>query len=482
LNQALGELAKAGINSKARFRLGEDLACDVMGEPLFDLACRLGWLNLVDRDANTDEAVYAFFHPTFQEYFAACAIDDWDYFLPRAHDNHNPKPVSERYRIFEPQWKEVILLWLGRQQEELREPKEEFIQTLIEFEDGCSRFYWYRAYFLGAVGISECNDCSKAYEIVSQIVKWGFGYFNIEKQGWQTFLDPIAEGARAAIPETNRTKAITALVELISHCQNKYTRNQAAKSLRHIDPENLTAIATLEELINGSHDILKEIIHSLHSEDICQEEEQNVKICGSGKSNEIEKLTKIATLVERISNCQDEFTRWQAADNLLTINSDNPNAIAALVELINNYPNETILWSAVHSLGKVSSGHPVAIVTLVELINNSQDSNTCKLATISLGKVCLGNSTGIATLVKLIVNSQEQDIRRLAAYNLKGILLESQIEGVVTVLKNYLSDETYENDSRRYRDCYSVIWHCAQNLPYPDFYQAWHQTTIHETG
>jgi predicted NACHT family NTPase len=59
LNQALGELAKAGINSKARFRLGEDLACDVMGEPLFDLACSLGWLNLVDREAKTDEAVYA---------------------------------------------------------------------------------------------------------------------------------------------------------------------------------------------------------------------------------------------------------------------------------------------------------------------------------------------------------------------------------------------------------------------------------------
>jgi predicted NACHT family NTPase len=55
-----------------------------MGEPLFNLACRLGWLNLVDREAKTDEAVYAFFHPTFQEYFAACAIDDWRYFL-----NHN---------------------------------------------------------------------------------------------------------------------------------------------------------------------------------------------------------------------------------------------------------------------------------------------------------------------------------------------------------------------------------------------------------
>jgi predicted NACHT family NTPase len=135
LNQALGELAKAGINSKARFRLGEDLACDVMGEPLFDLACRLGWLNLVDREAKSDEPVYAFFHPTFQEYFAACAIDDWHFFL-----NHVPhNPMQGTYRIFEPQWKQVILLWLGREgREDFRKQKEEFIEALIGFEDG----YW----------------------------------------------------------------------------------------------------------------------------------------------------------------------------------------------------------------------------------------------------------------------------------------------------------------------------------------------------
>ena len=82
---------------------------------LFKLANDLGWLNLVDRDAVTDEPVYAFFHPTFQEYFAALVIDDWNYFLPRKHDNNNPMPVADTYRIFESQWKEVILLWLGRE-------------------------------------------------------------------------------------------------------------------------------------------------------------------------------------------------------------------------------------------------------------------------------------------------------------------------------------------------------------------------------
>ncbi|WP_373693691.1 hypothetical protein [Limnofasciculus baicalensis] len=25
-----------------------------------------------------------------------------------------------------------------------------------------------------------------------------------------------------------------------------------------------------------------------------------------------------------------------------------------------------------------------------------------------------------------------------------------------------------------YDACYRLIWHCAQNMTYPDFYQAWH--------
>ncbi|MFK0735204.1 MAG: NACHT domain-containing protein, partial [Gloeotrichia echinulata HAB0833] len=132
LHSALSKLAFAGINSSSRFRLRRRLARHEMGEKLFKLACDVGWLNLVDRLAKTDEEVYAFYHPNFQEYFAALAVKDWHEFI-----NHIPDhPKQGTYRIFAPQWKEVILLWLGR--EDVRnEEKEAFIQALVEFNDGC---------------------------------------------------------------------------------------------------------------------------------------------------------------------------------------------------------------------------------------------------------------------------------------------------------------------------------------------------------
>ena len=87
LNADLGKLALSGmLNETSRFQLRESVGYRVMGASQFELACRVGWLNLVARDAETAEGIYAFYHPTFQEYFAALAVEDWHFFL-----NHFPK-------------------------------------------------------------------------------------------------------------------------------------------------------------------------------------------------------------------------------------------------------------------------------------------------------------------------------------------------------------------------------------------------------
>ncbi|MDF0556499.1 HEAT repeat domain-containing protein [Kamptonema sp. UHCC 0994] len=204
---------------------------------------------------------------------------------------------------------------------------------------------------------------------------------------------------------------------------------------------------------------------------------------------EKEKPRAIATLVEIIRTSQNEYILMQAANSLGEIDKDNAVAIAALVEIIRTSQNEYILMQAAESLGKIGKDNTVAIAALVEIIRTSQYEFTLLevAATESLGKIGKDNPVAIASLVELIGTSQYELTRRQAAESLGKILtLPQQIAGVVTALKDYLSDETYNNDFDRLNNCYKVLWHCAQSLPYPTFYEAWHYppttpTTITKT-
>ncbi|WP_375452931.1 hypothetical protein [uncultured Nostoc sp.] len=35
-----------------------------------------------------------------------------------------------------------------------------------------------------------------------------------------------------------------------------------------------------------------------------------------------------------------------------------------------------------------------------------------------------------------------------------------------------MSEQFYKNSSYRYEAVFNIIWHCAENLTYPDFYKA----------
>ncbi|MBW4682480.1 MAG: HEAT repeat domain-containing protein [Microcoleus vaginatus WJT46-NPBG5] len=581
LNARLARLALAALERKMPLR--ESLCYEVMGEDWFKLAQDLGWLNLVYRNAETDESVYAFYHLTFQEYFAALAVKDWHDFLSHVPDN----PQQGTYRIFEPQWKEVILLWLGRV-EVPAEQKEEFITALVEFEDGCEDFYGFRAYLLAAAGITEFRHCSKSEEIVRQIVERGFDEF------WSTFFNTIAEAARDVLQYTQQTKVIAVLVELIRHSHNEYTRYWAAVTLGDINPGNETAITALVELIGNSKDeenrifvaeslgnidptnetaitaLVELIINSKDevtrisaaeslgnidptnevaittlSQLICNSQSEFTSYWAAlslgnidpGNKTAITALVKFSTnsqdevirywaavnlgkfgadnpdaitaLLQLIGKDKDEYTQWRAAESLGNIDPGNEtaitalvelirnskseytqgraakslgnvgignfDAISALVELVGNSKSEFTRWRAAESLGNIDPGNRTAITTLVELIGNSSDEFTRRRAAESLGNVDPGNETAITALLDLIRNSLDEVTCREVVTSLKKILVkDEQMVGVVCVLKDTLFNQTCKNDSDLFKECYEVIWHCAQTLPYPTFYDAWH--------
>jgi energy-coupling factor transporter ATP-binding protein EcfA2 len=409
LNVALGNLALAGMsNETSRFQLRESVGYRVMGASQFELACRLGWLNLVARDAETVEGIYAFYHPTFQEYFAALALEDWHFLLN--HIPGNPQHPDARYQIFEKHWKEVVLLWLGRE-EVGKEEKEAFIKALVKFEDGCGDFYKYRAYFLAAAGIVEFKDCSLGDEIVSQIVKWGFGYFIEEKQEWRKKFNPIAERAREVLKETYQEKTISALVELIGTSQKGDIQEKATYSLGKIGQNHPEAISALVELIGTS---------------------------------------------------QNEYTRCRVADSLVgKIHKDHQVASENLVKLIDLSQDKYTRWLAVRSLGEIGKDNKVASEALVELIGTSQDGNILWRESYSLGKIDQDNQVTSEALVKVI-----------GTYEDKNTLLN--LVARVSGLKDCVTSEIYENDFDHLIYRYRVIWECAQNMTYPEFYQAWH--------
>ncbi|MBD2295067.1 HEAT repeat domain-containing protein [Anabaena sphaerica FACHB-251] len=437
LNQALGKLALKMIDEQ--ISLKESVIKNVMSLKKFTLAKKLGWLNEIYRDQKTNESVYAFFHLTFAEYFAACVIDDWDYFLPKNHVN---KPVEgKKYRIFENEWNEIFLLWMGRTN--IDDKKEEFIKKLVNFKDGVNNFYSNLAYVQSGIALVEFKSCSLADTIIEQLIKWGFGYFDSKEKVWLNFIDPIPEDARKILLLTDKERVIPALISLFHNIQSEDTRRKA-------------------DLISLLHDI--------------QSEDTHRKVAKSlGKIEAWDEQT-IGALIPFLNNIQDEFTRWSVADKLGKIDVGNEQAISALIPFLKDTRNEDIRWRVAEILGNIAVGNEQAIAALISLLKDSKFEPTRWIVADSLGKIAVGNEQVIAAFICLLHNTQDRDIRWSAAYILGKILkTENNYLMTVSALNKHLTNEV-ETNFDLYEKCFKILWQCTKHLTYPQFYKTWHAT------
>jgi Effector-associated domain 4/NACHT domain len=247
LNQVLGQLAWQALQQQ-KYRLSQAFIAQhfpIAPLELFDLALQIGWMQ-PGGEPMAGEVAYGFYHGTFQEYFAAQAVEDWQPLLAL-------------------QYREVFLFWLGRE-DVAAARKVAILRAMMQFEDGCGGFYQIRVNCLAATGLAEFAQFDGADELLDRLLHWRFASCLADR--WRPYPTPIVDAAMTALIETDRKLAIAALEQFIQTSAYLHEQWNAAYSLgRSFDPDNVVAIDTLVGLITQAetNDYIKlQLCKALH--------------------------------------------------------------------------------------------------------------------------------------------------------------------------------------------------------------------------
>ncbi|MFN6540421.1 MAG: NACHT domain-containing protein [Nostoc sp. EkiNYC01] len=515
LNTALGELARDAIDKEAmRFRLRQEFICEYLGDPddansLFAIALRLGWLNKVGVEAeNPREAVYAFFHPTFQEYFAALAINEWHYFLN--HIPGNPSHADANYRVFEQQWRDVLLLWLGRNcQKELNEQKEQLLNALVDFEDGCSdaNLYGYRAILLVAVSIGEFYHFSRAKEVIKNVFSQGIREIEI-------FNNPFAAAARKTLQEVNSLVLSNTLSTLINS-EDSRVQHDAAKLAGELRIRNLQLIDALTRLAQTTKfkdtkcytlsSLLKLDSSNSYAIDslidlLNTDESPIIAIQGLGAANignrkvidALENLIKFNFFNQnKFISMDEQDIAYFASCSLLKLEPSNNTAQLTLRVLSKQHYSDTIrslISQSFKKHGIIAIGFETDKLEGVQKTFD-EDINT-KLSQIVL-TLSKDISQTINNLINIMCNNNDKNTRKKAAWCLE-ILLYDYLSTIPLSLclelvkqLNYCLNNSLDKDNIEtiylavgVQDpmiaLHKILWSISHRLTYPYFFKAWH--------
>ncbi len=485
-------------------------------------------------------------------------MHDWQYFF-----NHDRSNLNQgTYRIFEPEWKAEILHWFSQKDVD-KQQKEDFIQALIDFDDGCGDFYRYRAYFLAAEALSQFPECSLGDAIVEQLLKWSYAYFRQDKRDWQILPKPLVKTARKTLELTDRKRVIAAFVHLVHTTESRTILRVAAEKLGTLDPGNKSAIAALT--------LLTPVVEN--KQIFCQTS-QNLGEIPVGDE------TAIASLIEIVETTLIKEICFLAIVDLGKIAVDNPTAIASLIKFLQINQGDRICFDAAQALWQIDPGNAVAVKSLAYILETSASASLINRVVTYLLKIdpenktaiAIGNKLAITTLSQILETTQHQasenewerlcaaqalvkidpgsskaiatlcQIRQNNPYKDESILMDAvqnleqldpgnkllkqnlneiiptliqfiqifqqnddnkncfnnnatvqlsyesclldiadsltkslqkeHLPQIVITLKDYLSKKFHKNSSYRYEAVFNIIWHCAENLTYPDFHKA----------
>lgn len=352
LNAALGELAREAIDKEAtRFRLRQEFVCEYLGEPddadsLFRLALRLGWLNKVGVDGeNPRKAVYAFFHPTFQEYFAALAqISNIEQLKTEVFVKHW-KDES---------WYEVLILMVG-----MLEAKfvGEILEYLIEVNGDMCLFFT-------ADCLLEVKKRHLIKEIDQKILE-GLKSLNHRRFGkaairqivysWKNSSETFPWLVNLAASPTHWQFRATALEALAQHWSDATETLDLLTNLAFSNEEQGTRSVAVKELARLSSD----------SSDI---------------------LSLLKAIV--VSKSYIPYFRAAALDALATNYPDDPDTFSLLWQFTNSNEDWDVRGQALQQLAKIYTKKHEVISLIINLAQSDEDENIRAIAIQVLTENC----------------------------------------------------------------------------------------------
>lgn len=441
------------------FRIPHSIASSILSPLDLRLALDLGWLIQVGVSKNNSkEPVYAFFHPIFHEYFAAQAIDsnEWDYFLK--HDNNfiTPLPFG-RYRIFEEQWREVILLWFGRPSDEiLDQSKIYFLETLCKFNDLCQGFYSFQALFLAAAALAEFPRCQNdlANKIIAKVIKLSISYFNNE-QDCNLPFEAHKERAKIVLEQTDIYRAKASIEAIISKMsrQPEYLgfRIAAAVKLAKIDPGNQVAIDIFLEWMVLEDDKSKRYYASKWLIKTARGNQRVIEILNDHLSDAtlgIDKLKLIALTLGIISNQKSYATK----------------SIEFLLKRLKFSLNENEFYVLNEKFEEIALENSLVtelvVIRLTEFLTNIKDNSENSNLFLKDRRLCaaealLGinprNTLAIDTLVELSAVFSDDSVGEIAlrALTRYGVNEPAIVKALLTIIDSLASEQLENNEQQQ---------------------------------